>query len=77
MYAYFISSFFVMSSLSRPVTQSAGGVIYYIAPDGEPRYLLIKRQAMSKKIEWVCPKGKVQEGETYEEAALREVSEET
>jgi 8-oxo-dGTP pyrophosphatase MutT (NUDIX family) len=32
---------------------------------------------MSKKIERVCPKGKVHEGETHEDAALREVSEET
>lgn len=66
-----------MSVMQRPVTQSAGGVIYYLASDGEPRYLLIKRQAMSKKIERVVPKGKVQEWETHEDAALREVSEET
>lgn len=59
------------------IQQSAGGVVYYIAEDHEPRYLLIKRQAVSKKIERVCPKWKVQEWETYEEAALREVSEET
>ncbi len=50
-----------MSVMQRPVTQSAGGVVYYLASDGEPRYLLIKRQAMSKKIERVVPKGKVQE----------------
>jgi hypothetical protein len=38
------------------VIQSAGGVIYYFAQDGEPRYLLIKRHALSGKIEWVSPK---------------------
>lgn len=66
-----------MSAMKRPVQQSAGGVIYYLAEDGEPRYLLIKRQAMSKRIEWVCPKWKLEGTETHEEAALREVSEET
>lgn len=66
-----------MSIPQKPIIQSAGWIIYYIAKDGEPRYLLIKRQALSKKIEWVVPKGKVQEGETHEDAALREVSEET
>lgn len=63
--------------LNKIITQSAGGIVYYIASDKEPRYLLIKRQAISKKIEWVCPKGKIHEGENPEDAALREVSEET
>jgi 8-oxo-dGTP pyrophosphatase MutT (NUDIX family) len=57
------------------VIQSAGGIIYYFK-DGEPRYLLIKRQAVSKKIERVAPKGKVQNNEKMQDAALREVSEE-
>ena len=38
--------------------------------------MLIKRLAVSKKIERVAPKGKVQAGETTQNAALREVSEE-
>ncbi len=58
------------------IVQSAGGIVYYIASDGEPRYLLIKRHALSGKIEWVAPKGKIQVGEKVEETALREVSEE-
>lgn len=58
------------------IVQSAGGIVYYLTPDGEPRYLLIKRHALSGKIEWVAPKGKIQIGEKVEEAALREVSEE-
>lgn len=62
----------------RDIIQSAGGVVYYIdKEDWEPRYLLIKRQAMSKKIEWVCPKWKLENNETLEQAALREVYEET
>lgn len=63
--------------MNANVIQSAGGIVYYIAGDKQPRFLLIKRHAMSGKIEWVAPKGKVQKGETPEQAAIREVSEET
>lgn len=59
------------------IIQSAWGIVYYIAPDGEPRYLLIKRHALSGKIERVAPKGKIQGQEDIHKAALREVSEET
>ncbi len=59
------------------IIQSAWGVVYYIAPDGEPRYLLIKRHALSGKIERVAPKGKIQGNEDIQKTALREVSEET
>jgi 8-oxo-dGTP pyrophosphatase MutT (NUDIX family) len=48
-----------------------------MAQDGEPRYLLIKRHALSGKIERVAPKGKIQGSEDIQKAALREVSEET
>ena len=58
------------------IIQSAWGIVYYI-DNGEPRYLLIKRLALSKKIERVAPKGKIQAWETIEKAATREVSEET
>jgi len=39
--------------------------------------LLIKRHALSGKIERVAPKGKIQGSEETTKAALREVSEET
>lgn len=58
------------------IVQSAGGIIYYHEKDGSPRYLLIKRLALSWKIERVAPKGKIQAGETPEQAAVREVGEE-
>jgi len=58
------------------IVQSAGGIIYYIHKDGEPRYLLMKRYAVSKKIERVAPKGKIEPGETIEQAATREIAEE-
>lgn len=57
--------------------QSAGGIVYYIDPETKiPHFLLIKRHALSKKIEWVTPKWKIQNGEKPEHAAVREISEE-
>jgi len=58
------------------IVQSAWGIIYYIAPDGDPRYLLIKRHALSGKVERVAPKGKIQERESEKDAAVREMWEE-
>ncbi len=59
------------------IIQSVGGFIYYLDDNNEPKFLIIKRHALSGKIERVAPKGKVQEWETEQEAALREVGEET
>ncbi|NPV52120.1 MAG: NUDIX hydrolase [Firmicutes bacterium] len=47
---------------------SAGGLLIW---DG--RVFILKNH----RLEWVLPKGKVEPGETHEEAALREVREET
>jgi 8-oxo-dGTP pyrophosphatase MutT (NUDIX family) len=51
---------------------SAGGVVYRIV-DGAPLYLLIRDSYRN----WGFPKGHVEEGEAPDDAALREVSEET
>lgn len=51
---------------------SAGGVLIR---DG--RVLLIKMRNLSGKEVWTFPKGHLEEGETPETAALREVKEET
>ena len=59
------------------LVKSAGGIIYYYDENNDIRFLLIKRHALSGKIERVAPKGKIQIWETDEKAALREVSEET
>lgn len=57
--------------------QSAGGIVYFIDPKTkQPHFLLIKRHSLSKKIERVAPKGKIEHGEKPEQAALREISEE-
>lgn len=60
-----------------PIIQSAWWIVYFIASDAEPRYLLIKRHALSGKIERVAPKGKIQGSEDIQKTALRETSEET
>ena len=59
------------------LVKSAWWIVYYRDENDDIRFLLIKRHALSGKIEWVAPKGKIQSGETSEDAALRETSEET
>lgn len=57
--------------------QSAWGIVYYIDPvSKEPKFLLIKRHSLSKKIERVAPKGKIEQWEKPEQAAIREIGEE-
>lgn len=54
--------------------QSAGAVVYRITEDGQFLFLLL--QPSSGKP-WGFPKGKLNRGETEEQAARREVREET
>jgi len=42
------------------LVKSAGGIIYYYDKNNDIRFLLIKRHALSGKIERVAPKGKIQ-----------------
>ena len=57
---------------------SAGGIIYRIENE-QPQFLLIKNSAFKDphKTYWGFPKGHLEKGESDEEAALREVKEET
>lgn len=52
---------------------SAGGVVYRLTPDG-PEIVLAHRRSPAL---WALPKGTPAAGETLEETALRETSEET
>ena len=46
-------------------------------PDGRRWVLLIARRNAAGKPQWTLPKGGIEDGESEEEAALREVREET
>lgn len=52
---------------------AAGGILWRETPKG-PKFVVIHRV---KHQDWSLPKGKLERGESFEEAALREVREET
>jgi 8-oxo-dGTP diphosphatase len=56
------------------VVRAAGGAVTRPGPDGELEVLLVHRPRYD---DWTLPKGKLAEGESDEEGALREVEEET
>lgn len=53
---------------------AAGGVLLRRDGDGQTRVAVIHRP---KYMDWSLPKGKLEEGEGWQQAALREVEEET
>jgi 8-oxo-dGTP pyrophosphatase MutT (NUDIX family) len=55
---------------------SAGGVVVDRGEDG-PRVAVIARRNRAGRVEWCLPKGHPEGQETLEEAAVREVAEET
>ena len=63
-----------LTSRGASVVRAAGGVVWRSGPGNSVQYVLVHRPAYD---DWTFPKGKVIPGETEEEAALREVSEET
>lgn len=66
-----------MTVLQRPPKDSiwaAGCVVTRPRENGEPEYLIIHRPRYD---DWSLPKGKLDKGETFVDAALREVEEET
>jgi 8-oxo-dGTP pyrophosphatase MutT (NUDIX family) len=66
-----------MNSRVKPRVQetSAGGFV--LAADGSLRIAVIGRRNRSGRIDWCVPKGHPEGDETIEQAALREVEEET
>lgn len=56
---------------------SAGGIVCDERADGRLWVLLIARRNAAGQPQWTLPKGGIEDGETAEEAALREVREET
>lgn len=62
--------------LARVRETSAGGFV--LAADGSPQVVLIGRmQRKRQQLEWCVPKGHPEGDETLEQAAIREVFEET
>jgi 8-oxo-dGTP diphosphatase len=57
----------------RAEVRAAGGVVWR-RRDGELEVLLVYR---NRYMDWTFPKGKIKAGETDEDAAVREVEEET
>ncbi|MEM9607521.1 MAG: NUDIX hydrolase [Actinomycetota bacterium] len=62
-----------MSSGDRPTIRAAGGVVGRDDGDG-PEIVLIHRERYD---DWCLPKGKLDDGESFSDAAVREVAEET
>jgi len=56
------------------VVQAAGGVVTRNARDGTLEVLVVHRPRYD---DWSLPKGKLEPGESFEEAARREIEEET
>jgi len=54
--------------------RAAGGVLFRSSRRGPDKVAVVYREARG---DWTFPKGKLDEGESFEEAALREVVEET
>ena len=54
--------------------RAAGGLLWRVDPDGDRRLAVIHRP---RRDDWSLPKGKLKDGEGWQEGALREVYEET
>jgi 8-oxo-dGTP pyrophosphatase MutT (NUDIX family) len=61
-------------SETPPEVRAAGAVVWRRGPGGERQWAIIHRPRYD---DWSLPKGKLEEGESLEEAAQREVREET
>lgn len=66
-----------MNSRPKPRVEetSAGGFV--LAADGSPRIAVIGRRNRGGRIDWCVPKGHLEGDETVEQAAVREIAEET
>ena len=58
----------------RSVVRAAGGVVRRVSEGGQPQIAVVHRP---RHDDWSLPKGKLDRGESWQDAALREVEEET
>ena len=61
----------------RKVEETSAGGLVVDRTDGPPRVALIGRLDRRGRLLWSLPKGHVEAGESHEDAAVREVEEET
>ncbi|HEX4699025.1 MAG TPA: NUDIX hydrolase [Actinomycetes bacterium] len=61
----------------RKVEETSAGGLVVDRTEGTPRVALIGRVDRRGRLLWSLPKGHVEAGETHEDAAVREVEEET
>jgi ADP-ribose pyrophosphatase YjhB (NUDIX family) len=61
----------------RKVEETSAGGLVVDRTEGAPRVALIGRLDRRGRLLWSLPKGHVEAGETHEDAAVREVEEET
>jgi 8-oxo-dGTP diphosphatase len=63
-----------VNDAGSPTVRAAGGILVRSAAGGGLELAVVHRPRYD---DWSLPKGKLQPGETFEEAAVREVAEET
>jgi len=56
-----------------PVIKAAGGILQRTTPRGDEVMVVYRKRHQ----DWTLPRGKVKDGESFQEAAMREVMEET
>jgi bis(5'-nucleosidyl)-tetraphosphatase len=60
----------------RRKTHRAAGIVLFRIVDGERKYLVL-RSALTRRLVWEFPKGGIEVGESEQQAAERELQEET
>ncbi|MEO5953683.1 MAG: NUDIX hydrolase [Chloroflexia bacterium] len=66
-----------MSRIETKNEYSAGGVVFRVLPGGKGWEIAIVKRTRYINESWSLPKGHIEKGETREQAAIREVKEES
>jgi 8-oxo-dGTP diphosphatase len=60
-------------TVESPVIRAAGGILQRVTPRGDEVLIVYRKRSQ----DWTLPNGEVKDGESFQEAALREVAQET